>query len=97
MKISLFTVLCEYDGGTYISQHLGENEIDACRKWMVDFSERSPVPIFSPLISDAVLADFERGDFPVNIGGLKNAWCASTSADGKYVGIVIVKTSSGDS
>jgi hypothetical protein len=93
MTANLYTIICEYGGGTYLSQHLGKDHIEACRDWITYFRTTSSDRSGSNLIADAVQCDFENEAFPVNFVSLKNAWCGSTLSEDKHVELFIIKTS----
>ena len=92
---SLFTVVLDYRGGTYISQVEAQDVLGALRTWAQDLDHR---PIFQFGLARKqdlirrIAEDIEWGETPVLLDGLSNAWCTSVLFSGGIGQINIVKT-----
>ena len=87
--MALFTVILEFDGGTYISQFQATSPDDAAVKhadYLVGLKGMS-TPANRRRLSDCL--SLER---PVAIEGLRKVWCCSASVRGKFALVNIVAT-----
>jgi hypothetical protein len=87
----LFTMICEFRGGTYISQVYATDESAAISQWCAKIAADMPIPDASHIVAKAFdeLYDVE---VPVLLDGLRNIWCASASCDGDMALLNIVMT-----
>jgi hypothetical protein len=69
-----FTIVCDYDGGTYVSQFDGLDLVDIARQWCAMLRTEKPIPRSSTLIANRVLRDLEGDDGPNPLNGLINVW-----------------------
>lgn len=97
--LSLYTVFCEFRGGTYISQFRAVDEIDALREWAAYLVVRKPIPRVSHIVARNALKDLEIIDEmlgmsmpPVPIEGITDTWCSSASCGRDMAMIHIVRT-----
>lgn len=90
MSDPLFTFICEFDGGTYVSQVHAADEQKAITVWEGLLRHTRPMGERTDLIADAAS---EEIDPPILLNGLKGVWCWSTSADDKLVLTNIVQSS----
>jgi hypothetical protein len=89
-SVELFTILMEWDGGTYVDQVRAASPKQALRKWarglkvesIPAMGDRTKVRFVEQLASEQV----------VPLDGLANAWCASASLRGRPALINIVGT-----
>lgn len=85
--MALFTVLAEYDGGTYIQQVTAPSP----RGVVQALSKSTTLP-------DTVVAAIKQlnsdADQPISIGGTKNVWCLSTTYNRLLLLLNVVKTAS---
>jgi hypothetical protein len=75
-KKRMFTVICDYRGGTYISQVVAISPTDAGVKW----ARRHDVPPLKKLGArqrEEIVNGLMVDDVPVPLTGLKNVWCFS--------------------
>ncbi len=86
--MSLFTVVLEYGGGTYISQTVGGDAEAALLAWLNGLLENDLREW--KLRRHELQAAVENGC--VALSGLTNAWCASSSASGGLILINIIAT-----
>jgi hypothetical protein len=87
--MGLFTVILEFDGGTYISQFQASSPADAAVKhadYLVGLKG------MSTLSNRRRLADSLSLERPVAIEGVRKVWCCSTSVRGKLALVNIVAT-----
>jgi hypothetical protein len=88
--LSLFTVVLEYGGGTYISQAAGEDAKAALLAWLSGLLENDLREW--KLRRHELQAAVENGC--VALSGLTNVWCTSSSAAGGLLLINIIATRS---
>jgi hypothetical protein len=87
--MALFTVILEFDGGTYISQFQASSPHDAAVKhagYLLGLKRMSTPSIRRRLAESLSL---ER---PVAIEGVRKVWCSSASVRGKLALVNIVAT-----
>lgn len=87
--MALFTVILEFDGGTYISQFQAVSSDDAAVKhadYLVGLTG------MSTLSTRRRLANGLLADRPVAIEGVRKVWCCSASVRGKLALVNIVET-----
>ncbi|MFS2109226.1 hypothetical protein ACCC88_06045 [Sphingomonas sp. Sphisp140] len=79
MQSNLFTFVCEFEGGTYLSQAWAPDAVQAVREWAAMLERERPMGAVSDRIARAV---FENEETPVPISGLTGVWCwSATVAD----------------
>jgi hypothetical protein len=87
--MALFTVILEFEGGTYISQFQASSPNDAAVKhadYLVGLRKMS-----TPTIRKR-LADSLSQDTPIAIEGIRHVWCCSASVGRKFALVNIVAT-----
>ncbi|GAB2873222.1 hypothetical protein [Hymenobacter ruber] len=89
---SLYTIIVDYKGGTYIEQVMARNESIALAAWI-----RTPhifnIPGLGMASQQALSRSIADADAqPVVLVGMKNAWCTSFSVRGAFMLINIVRT-----
>jgi hypothetical protein len=84
-----YTFIVEYRGGTYISQYDAANLKNSLNLW----AENLDLKYFSKAKKAKIIIETKNEDlFPVELIGIKNAWCGFYLR-GKYaVSLNIVKT-----
>jgi hypothetical protein len=87
--MALFTLVLEFDGGTYISQFRAPSVHRAVAEYTSRLMRNKVV---SPLLVRRRLADALSAESPVAIEGVRNVWCCSTSIGKKFVLLNIVAT-----
>lgn len=88
-----YTLVCEFNGGTYVSQFQAIDELHAVTVWASEFSKQQPALDQSCDVADAIGAKISDGDTPVRLEGLTNAWCATAVVGDELALLNIVKTS----
>jgi predicted neuraminidase len=71
----IYTLICEYLGGTYIVQVHASSPADAVLSWLNTRSVQKYIPDEARLAVRATLAD----DSPVALNDCTNVWCFTTS------------------
>lgn len=91
MAKHLYTIVCEYAGGTYVAQIEAADEQAALYDWIkgrlddgLPFSKRSYRSIRKKIDGNELSA--------VLFDQLKNAWCASFTQGETYVSVTLVRT-----
>ena len=70
---NLYTVVCEFRGGTYVSQVRATDEVSAVRRWVERIKVEQPIPRSSTSVAKNVLR--ELGEFGVTaLTGLDGVW-----------------------
>jgi hypothetical protein len=87
--MALFTVVLEFDGGTYISQFRATSVRAAIEKHASQLVGNKAV---STLTTRRRLAHDLSADGPVAIEGVQNVWCCSASIGKKFALANIVAT-----
>ena len=91
----LYTILVEYDGGTFISQEFATNPVEAVRFW----SRNEKAVGFPQQLNESqrieLQQDFYNSDL-VPINGLTNVWCDTTTIAEKLLLLHCVQTESKD-
>jgi len=90
---ALFSLVVDYDGGTYISQVRALTEREALYAWCEKCADDYDVPAEVRPIATALLENLDKDTHePVALQGLTAAWCASTLLDDKLALINVIKT-----
>jgi uncharacterized protein involved in tellurium resistance len=69
-----FTIVCDFDGGTYVSQLESLDAVGVAREWSAMIRAERPIPRTSTKIADNVVIDLDNGTLPSALDGLKNVW-----------------------
>lgn len=86
----LYTILAEYQGGTYISQIRAETPVSAVQRWSeTKPSGRADVPASARL---GIGKQLSTGDAPIPVSGQKNVWCISSTHRNQLILINVVLT-----
>ena len=88
MARSLFTVVCEFDGGTYVSQVRASDERHALIAWAALLQREKPVPSASDRIAASVIDE----DSLTRIDDLIDVWCWTARVDDKLVLTNVVRS-----
>jgi hypothetical protein len=93
--MAFFTVILEYDGGTYIRQLESANVEEAILAWAENL-DLKPIQGLGPsskafLLRDLAL-DFKDGCGPVALDGVVNVWCDSHRLRNKLALITLGQT-----
>jgi hypothetical protein len=89
-KMPLYTIILDWEGGTYISQERAHSHEDALKKWARDL-DTDPIESFGPS-SHKQLVSSLKGDPSTPLDGLVNAWCQDAVLNGKLALINVVRT-----
>ena len=89
MPQSLFTLVCEFVGGTYISQFQAADERQAIRDWASYLMVEQPMGAASTGIAACAQGDAEP---PVAVTGLTGVWCWSELVEDDPVLVNIVRS-----
>jgi len=87
--MALFTLILEFDGGTYISQLRAASVARAVAQYPSQLLSNKTV---STLAVRKRLAQSFSTENPVVIEGVQNVWCCSGSAGNKFALLNIVAT-----
>ena len=74
MANHLFTVVSDFDGGTYVSQLEGSDPVAIARQWAAKLRSERFIPKSSGYIAKSLIRDLDSGDLPTPLDGLKNVW-----------------------
>lgn len=92
MTGSLYTVVCQFRGGIYVSQFRAADEIETVRAWAEMLKRDRPIARVSYAIARNALADLDlyRDMPPTALEGLSDVWfhCVSCGKDGAFLNIV---------
>ncbi|WP_428680286.1 hypothetical protein [Sphingopyxis sp.] len=84
-----YTILCEFRGGTYVSQSVAASAREAVDEWCMEMATKPPVADLSAALAQIFEANSEG---PTPLDGLENVWCKSGECDGDLALLHIVKT-----
>ena len=87
--MDLYTLICEYDGGTYIAQMSASSPKNAVLSWL---GARGSWKCIPKVVRHQIKAGLDH-DLPVAIEGVRNVWCLSASSNKGLVLINLVRTS----
>jgi hypothetical protein len=79
-----FTIVCEFDGGTYVSQVEAADQVEAVRRWAVNIRIEKPIPGATAYVAKAVLREMDQYGLAA-LDGLKGVWCFTASVGKKLV------------
>ena len=88
MADTIYIVICEFRGGTYVSQVHAASVDGALEAWGQRLKLEKPIPRASVRLAAAVLA----GGSPTLLEGLEGVWCASAIMGGDLVLLNIVRS-----
>jgi hypothetical protein len=86
---SLYTILLEFRGGTYISQATGENASSVLSQWISQLDEKD---LSAWGLDRDTLVSIHAATTPMALTGRINVWCLSGIAGKRQVLINIIKT-----
>lgn len=90
---TLYTILVEYDGGTYISQELAKDPATAVQYWSRNEKSEGFPNQLSRSQRIELQQDFYNPDL-VQIKGLTNVWCDTTTISEKLLLLHCIKMDS---
>ena len=76
MSKDLFTIVCDFEGGTFVTQVSAADQSDAVHRWAIMLEAEQSMG--EPSTELARLA-IERADPPVAVDGLTGVWCWTAS------------------
>jgi hypothetical protein len=86
--MALFTVLLEFDGGTYIAQLRAPSSKTAVAKYAAQVLKNSEI---GRLPARKRLAEALSVEVPIAIEGVRKVWCCSASVGRKFALVNIVQ------
>jgi len=86
----LFTLVMDYDGGTYISQGTGESIMDGFIS-SINNQCISEIPEFSSSFNSEIISQV-IDDGHVNVAGVTNVYCSSCEVGGKLAILNLIAT-----
>jgi hypothetical protein len=86
---SLFTVILEFRGGTYVSQMNAQGPSEALTGWITAQSDED---LSSWKLDRIEMTKLFAEDSPHAVDGLQNAWCMSASLPRGLALVNIIKT-----
>lgn len=95
MREGLYTIVCEYRGGTYIKQLVACNAQSAFLLW-VDGALAEEQP-FDKSAKGLLRTKLDSSAIEIiDLKGLQNAWCGDFTLNRQYVSVTLVLTSPRD-
>jgi hypothetical protein len=88
-----FTVVCDYDGGTYVSQFEACDAAHVAEQWAAMICSQKPIPRSSAHIANRVVRDLGEGFGPVALHGLTNVWQMGAQVGRAFYTATIVQSS----
>ena len=91
-KMSLFTVIMEFNEGTFVSQIRDTSPAKSLIKWAKKL-DIDDIPGLGPKLKEQLLNSFNDTEHaPVLLDGMKNVWCTCVTLTGKLLLVHIIKT-----
>jgi hypothetical protein len=90
--MALFTLLLEFDGGTYIAQLRSASARGAVTKYAAQLAKNEALSTRS--IRKRLASGLKQYE-PVRIDGIRNVWCCSASLGNKFALLNLVATLDG--
>ena len=81
MSGRFYTAICEFRGGTYVSQLFAADEVDAVRLWSEKIAKEKPIPRVSAHLAKNALRELDL-DPPIPLEGLTGVWCFMCTVGG---------------
>ena len=91
MAIRKYTIVCEFRGGTYVSQVAGNDVQEAVRSWADYLAREKPIPQSSTYLAKSVAASLDHTP-PVTLDGLSGVWCIFGNCGGDLMLANIVES-----
>jgi hypothetical protein len=91
-RMALFTLILEFDGGTYISQFRAASVVRVVARYPSQLLSNRAV--FTLAVRKRLAAAFSAEN-PVAIEGVRNVWCCSASIGKRFALLNIVATAHG--
>lgn len=91
MSGRLFTIVCDFRGGTYVSQVRASDERDAVRAWTELLIQERPIKGASSYLAKSVASNMAEYP-PVALNGLTSVWCFTGSCGGDFMLADIIET-----
>jgi hypothetical protein len=92
MSRRFYTAICEFRGGTYVSQFSAASEVDAVRQWSAIIAKEKPIPRASGYVAKSALRWLALDFLPVRLEGLVGVWCFGALVGGDSVRCNLVLT-----
>jgi hypothetical protein len=86
-----YTIVCEFRGGTYVSQVIAGDLFEAVRAWTDYLARDRPIPRSSTYLAKTVAAQ-TREVAPTALKGLSGVWCVTATCGGDLMLANIVET-----
>jgi len=90
MSSDLFTFICEYQGGTYVSQVLAIDHEKALAEWAALLRKEQPIEGASDHIAQAACDELNSQVVPLT--GLTGVWCWSATVMDELALVNIVRS-----
>jgi hypothetical protein len=90
-KLPLYTIIADYEGGTYVSQHRAEDAKAAVLQWAVKGSFLIDYLKLTTKQLQRLREDFER-EIPTAMKETFAVWCTGVRLIRKYLSLTIVQT-----
>jgi hypothetical protein len=88
----LYTVISDYEGGTYISQVTAETVGLVPNLWAIQLPPRCILGVGVKSLEKLASRWTQEGDGPVLVRGVRNVWCIGGLLRGKHVLLDIIET-----
>lgn len=89
--MSLFTLVLDYHGGTYLSQFDADTPVDAVGAWCRELRDNQLLGEPSSVVAEGIMADAVENNL-VGVEGMCGAWCAATTAAGGLALLNVIQT-----
>ncbi|MFD2717535.1 hypothetical protein ACFST9_02340 [Hymenobacter monticola] len=92
--MDLFTIVMDFNGGTYVSQVRADDEIDALQAWSLNLNHKEISGLGEKLKSQ-IISEIETDSEvtkPVLLEGTINTWGTFFSIRGRKIFVHLVKT-----
>ncbi len=89
--MSLYTLVIDFDGGTYIAQGEADSVIDAPKRCVLNWDIRDLKHVLTEQDRSVLLALLNEEEF-VPLNGVKNVWCGCVNLHQHLLTLNLVRT-----
>ena len=84
MTKHLYTVVSDFDGGTYVAQFEGSDPEDVARQWASMIRAKRPIPRSFAHIANSLIRDLDNGLPSTPLAGLARVWQSGAQVGRAY-------------
>jgi len=94
LLMSLYTLIIDFDGGTYVTQSDAVNTLDAPKNCIANWDISDLQDVLTEQDKSIILTELREEEF-IPLKGIKNVWCGGVHLHQHFLTLNLVKTESG--